>query len=228
MDTKQNLTDIVFVHKHIRFNESNMLMPISNYIFKGKFETDVESLYNYYKINTNKICKLFNIDFIIKNTDTLIKKIGKNIKICLSFKDINENDILDISYLIFKFEDFHSFLNYAMSLKNIVILDIAKILGIPKMQIIFGILNSNKLSIKSSSKLNSIDLFILDKFFKNDIINQHINYIKETFNFFVNEFKNNICKADCPFIVLNKKDNLYFQKLKKIGEKYLFCTTDVM
>ena len=38
----------------------------------------------------------------------------------------------------------------------------------------------------------------------------------------------NICKADCPFIVLNKKDNLYFQKLKKIGEKYLFCTTDVM
>ena len=157
MDTKQNLTDIVFVHKHIRFNENNMLMPISNYIFKGKFETDVESLYNYYKINTNKICKLFNIDFIIKNTDTLIKKIGKNIKICLSFKDINENDILDISYLIFKFDDFHSFLNYAMSLKNIVILDIAKILGIPKMQIIFGILNSNKLSIKSSSKLNSID-----------------------------------------------------------------------
>ncbi len=228
MITKQSLTNTFFTHKHIKFNKNDVLTPISNYIFKGKFEIDIESLYNYDKVDTNKICKLFNVDFIIKNTKTLCKKIDKKITVLKSVSDINNNDILDVSYLIYQFKDFNSFLEYIKTLKNVVILDIAKILGIPKMKIIFGFWNSETNSIPNSRNLNSIDVFILDKFLKSNIIDQHITQIKNVFEYYINYFKDNVYKSECPFIYLNKKDDLYFQRLKKVNSKYLFCVTDIL
>lgn len=228
MDMKQNLTDIVFTHKHIKFNENNVLIPISNYIFKSKFEVDIESLYNYDKVDTNKICKLFNVDFIIKSVNILSKKINKKIKVLRSLSEINNNDILDVSYLIYQFKDFNSFVEYIKTLKNIVVLDIAKILGIPKMRLFFGFWNSEKCSISNSRNLNSIDAFVLDKFFKADIIDQHIAQIKKTYEYYINYFNDNVYRSECPFIYLNKKDDLYFQRLKKVNSKYLFCVTDIL
>lgn len=139
-------------------------------------------------------------------------------------KKYNKTVILDLSYYIYTCKDYTTFINFVEKCKELnyyVLFGASKILGLPGLRVgfckcknpeIFNIIHQ-PWQISSPSKL------ILDEIWKPNIINKHIEIIKNSKEYFYNKYKSFIqFNTDGPYIAFN----LDFKDLQTRNyEKYL-------
>lgn len=168
-------------------------VPCSDFILDEQLETDTGQITRLNMINPGSLCKFVGFDCVMKSVA------NRDVKICYRKSDIDPNKISDVSFLMYQFKSFKAFLKFVHRIKSPVIVDCAKILGLPRVEVIFGL--NFKVSMANLS-LNPSDMLVMNELFNSHFINRHIRVIVKSFHNFVKFFGDNVIEAQCPVIFL--------------------------
>ena len=173
--------------------DSSGKVPSSDFILDEHIETSTETIAKLNNVNPKELCSFVKFDCVMKSVKNL------DVKLCYTKSDIDPNKVSDVSFLLYQSKDFKTFLKFVHTIKSPVIVDCAKILGLPKVSVIFGL---NFKTNMPGLNLNPSDMLVLNKFVNSRYINKHVQTIVRSFYNFIDFFGDNVIEAKCPVIFL--------------------------
>jgi histidinol-phosphate/aromatic aminotransferase/cobyric acid decarboxylase-like protein len=207
-------------------------------IFNGKKIYFEEPNYGmvpvYSKLYNHTLTTIQEADIIyIANPNGMTCKKQNNEEILNLLKSTKSFVVLDLSYDVYTYNNFNEFVNFineTLKYNCIVLFGMSKILGLPSERVGIAVSNENsdimkKLKLYSQPyQICAVSNILFQNLFKPEIINKHVNIIKNSKEFYIEKYSDVIeYNTDGPFLILNKEIDY---KTKNVGNHYRFSIID--